>query len=203
MYDQSFASEVDARRAAAAQAQIAPRINVNSQRGNVVAGVNRAPINKVSLGSITPITVVLQGGSADARTFAIGNPGDLVSSANSITVTNAAYGAGSSWTAAQLAEYSRGGFIIAMLNYEVDNASQFANKFEYASADIGVNGARKPLQGLLTSASRSTDQNLLIKTLDLTSFNGELVINRENALFLTVGAGRTATLTLSISAFME
>lgn len=203
MYDKQFASDLEARKAASAQNQIAPRINVNTAQSNVVAGVNRAPINKVSLGSLIPITLVFQGGALTAETFAIGNPGDLVSSANGIHVSIAPYGSGSSWTYAQVQEYARAGFVVSMVNYSVSNSSQFAEDLLYCTADISKSAGRKPLQGLITSSVRSTDQNLLIRTLDLTSFNGELVINRDNGLFLTVAAGFTATLTLTISAFLE
>lgn len=203
MYDRSFASELEARRAAAAQNQIAPRINVNSNRQSVVAGVSKSPINKVSLGSLSPITINLAGGSATPNTFKIGDPDDVIAAANNISVSAAAYSAGSSWTVAQLAAFARKGFIISEINYQVSNSLQFAQSFTYATADIGRNFAGKPLQGLLTSSSRSTDQNLLIKTLDLSSYNGELVISETNAIFLTVGVGYTASLTLTIAAVME
>lgn len=202
MYDKQFQDQVSAQRAASAQAQIAPMINVNTAKSTVVAGVNRAPISKVSLGSLIPITLVFTASSAGARTFAIGNPFDIVSGANGITV-NGTYAGGSSWTYEQLKGFAINGFVISTLNYEVTNAAQFSQAFKYASADIGKSNGSKELQGLLTSASRSTDQNLLIKTLDLSSFNGELAITANNALFLVVAAGYTATLTLTISAVLE
>jgi hypothetical protein len=201
MYDKQFQDQVSAQRAASAQAQIAPMINVNTAKSTVVAGVNRAPISKVSLGSLIPITLVFTPGTA-AKTFAIGNPFSIVSGANGITV-NGTYAAGSSWTYEQLQGFAINGFVISTVNYEVTNAAQFSQAFRYASADIGKSSGVKELQGLLTSASRSTDQNLLIKTLDLSSFNGELSVTSNNSLFLTVAAGYTATLTLTISAVLE
>lgn len=203
MYDKSFASELEAKRAASAQNQIAPRINVNTSNSAVVAGVNKAPISRVSLGSLIPITLVFTPGSAGAKTYAIGNPGTLVSSANGITVSGTTYASGSTWTYEQVQEYARSGFVVSMVNYQVTDAAQFSQDLLYCTADISKSGGRKPLQGLVTSSVRSTDQNLLIRTLDLTSFNGELIVNRDNSLFITVAANYTATLTLTISAFLE
>jgi hypothetical protein len=202
MYDKNFSSDLEAKRAASAQAQIAPRINVNSSTQSVVAGVQRAPIQRVNLGSLQPITVQFTASTAAAQTIAIGDPSDLVGSALGITTT-AFSGGGNTWSSARLAEWARGGFVISQFNYEASNSSQFAQPLVYGAVDISGNTGKKPLQGLITSASRSTDQNLLIKTVDLSSFNGELVIDRDNALFLTVGAGLTVTLTLTIAAYLQ
>lgn len=195
-YNSSFGDDLAKRNAVAAADQLAVRTKVNTRGNQVVAGVTKGGVDAVGLGSLMPFTISHTSGTAAAETIAVGNPGSVVSSALGITVTDYDT-AGSTWAPAALAEQARNGFLIGGLNYQVSVASQFANALIYGTSDLGKTTGSKPLNGLLTASQRSTDQNLLIKTLDFSSLGGQILVDTYNALFLTVAAGVSVVLTFT------
>ena len=202
MYDQSFAAQAAAAKAVNAQGTLSRKVNVNTNVGQVVAGVNNMGLNAPYLPNLIPITIQHTAGTAN-EIIRIGDPSNLVKAANSIGALTEYSSSASTWTSSELAEVAREGFLIRGFNYSVSNTNQFAAEFLYASANAGKSRSATPLQGAVTASQRSTDQNLLIRTLDLSAYGGSLLIDRYNALFLTVLATYTVTLTITMEAVVE
>jgi hypothetical protein len=130
--------------------------------------------------------------SGDAKWIVIGNPGNLVSAGAGIATADLADWGGT-WTYEEFKEIARDGVSLFQLNYEVNNAAQFAQDFLYVSrAADGFKGS-VPLTGLLTGATRSSDNITTVKTLNLGAT--QLLIDRFNGLAIKCAAGAQITLT--------
>lgn len=187
--------------AAAEAARLAPSVAVNPEVSSVVAGVTNSGVSPVNLGAEFPLTIVHTAGTDGADVIAIGDPDGVVAAgagkspeANYTTCT---------WTKAQLASFFRKGAIIKEINVEVSTASQFAQSFTYNSVSFDGSSGSKPLQGALVASKRATDQNTTIRTLDLRKVGGQILLDHSNALFMTVAAGNTVTLSLTLAAIQK
>lgn len=189
--------QADASLAAARQLQESV---VSQQKIQTVAGVSTGSVAPVYLGDLDPITVVHTAGTA-AEIIRIGDFDGTIAAANNIgTITGYSNTTGSTWTATQLASFTRKGFLVGELNYQVDVATQFTSPFQYLTTDVsGAFGGRN-IAGRFAASTRPGDLNLLTKTLDLRSGGKQLLINETSALFLTVAAGRTVTITITFGA---
>lgn len=183
---------------ALAAAAAAPAVQINPNNNTVAGGVNYGGIGAPNLGSIEPIVIIHTAGTAN-EVIKIGDPYSLVATKGGFSPESDYSGSGSTWQPAALANLTIGGLVIRGLNYEVSNATQFTASLQYCSINAGGAYSANPLNGRLTYAKRSTDQNLLIKTLDMS--NGQpLLLNEYNAIFLTVIATYTVTITLDVVA---
>jgi glucose/arabinose dehydrogenase len=196
-------TQMKAESAYGAAAQLRKTINTTAP-SRTVAGVNTGNVSQVYLGDMDPITIQHTSASGAAEIIKIGDLYGVIAKANNIaTQTEYSDTTASTWTAAQLASLCEKGILVAQINYVVDNNSQFANPFRYATTDSsGANGGRD-IKGRFSASQRSTDQNLLVKTLDLSQNGKQLLLDPFNALFITVAAGRTVTLTLTYGSVVQ
>lgn len=188
-------------KAAAEAARLAPSVAVNPEVSSVVAGVTNSGVSPVNLGAEFPLTIVHTAGTDGADVIAIGDPDGVVAAAFSLN-PEASYTT-CTWTKAQLASFFRKGGIIKEINVEVSAASQFAQSFTYRSASFDGSSGSKPLQGALVASKRATDQNTTIRTLDLRKVGGQILLDHSNALFMTVAAGNTVTLSITLAAIQK
>ena len=187
--------------ASVAAAKYAPglgsKLAVNPEVETVIAGVTRTEVSSTNLGAIMPVVISHTAGTA-GDLIKIGDPDGTVAAAwglaPSATYTVADY------TPAQLASFFRKGALLRSLNVEVANASQFAQNFFYYTADVDSSAARKNIKGALTASKRATDQNTTIRTLDFGKLGGFLLLDHDNALFYTIQASETVTLSLTFQA---
>lgn len=183
--------------------QLQSKVNVNQADTTVIAGVGKASGSKTYLGNLQPIIIQHTAGTA-AEIIKIGDPYDAIRVANGIgATTEYSDTTASTWSAAILAQFAVAGFTIREINYQVDNATQFSQPMRYMSADMSKSTGGKNLAGTVKSQQRSVDQNTLIRTLSFDGPEGQLVVDVFNAVFLTVAAGRTVTLTITPGAAVE
>lgn len=183
--------------------QLQSKVNVNQADTTVIAGVGKASGSKTYLGNLQPLIIQHTAGTA-AEIIKIGDPFDAVRVANGIGATSEySDTTASTWTAAVLAQFAIAGFTIREINYQVDSATQFSQPLRYMSADMSKSTGGKNLAGMVKSQQRSVDQNTLIRTIEFTGADGQLVIDTFNALFLTVASERTVTLTVTPGASVE
>lgn len=202
MYDERFASQVKAKEAAGAAAQLSKTIN-SSAPNATVAGVNKGVVSPVYLGDMDPITIQHTAGSTN-EIIKIGDYYEIIADANGIDSTKDYSDAdGSTWSETRLASLCEKGLLVAEINYVVDNQDQFAQPFKYASTDASKANGGRDIKGRFSAAQRSTDQNLLVKTLDLSAPGKQLLLDPWNALFITVKATRTVTITLTFGAAVQ
>jgi hypothetical protein len=186
--------------AAAAQA-ISANVGVNPINTQTIAGVTYSGIDRPNLGSLEPVVIIHTAGTGAAEVIKIGDYyGAIATKLGLSPESDYSDTSGSTWQPDALASFILPGMVIRGLNYEVDVATQFVQPLIYASVDAGGTYASTRLNGRLTGSKRSTDQNLLVKTLDMASFGRPLILDQNNAVFLTVAAARTVTLTLDLEA---
>ena len=188
-------------RSAAEAARLAPSVSVNPETSTVIAGVTQSGVTPVSLGAEFPLTIVHTAGTDGADVIAIGDPDGVVAAVEGLS-PEASYTT-CTWNKAQLASFFRKGAILKEINIEVSTSSQFAQSFTYRSASFDGSSGSKPLQGALVASKRATDQNTTIRTLDLRRVGGQILLDHANALFMTVAAGNTVTISLTLAAIQQ
>lgn len=158
-----------------------------------VGGVTSGAISSSSNQQLMPFVINFTApSSGDQKWIVIGNPGNLVSAGAGIATADIAAWTGT-WTYAEFQEIARDGVSLFQLNYEVSAAAQFAQDFIYVSrAADGFKGV-STLTGLLTGATRSSDNITTVKTLNLGST--QLLIDRFNGLAIKCAANAQITLT--------
>jgi hypothetical protein len=190
----------DLRTAAAAQ-KYAPglgsTLSVNPEVETVIAGVTRTEVSSTNLGAIMPVVISHTAGTA-GDLIKIGDPDETVAAAWNL-VPSETYTT-SDYSPKQLSSFFRKGALLRSLNVEVSTASQFAQNFFYYTADVDSSAARKNIKGALTASKRATDQNTTIRTLDFGKLGGFLLLDHDNALFYTIQASATVTLSLTFQA---
>lgn len=202
MYNNSSLSAVRGySKQAAEAARVAPSVAVNPEVASVVAGVTNTGVTPVSLGAEFPLVIAHTAGTDGADVIAIGDPDGVVAAIFNLS-PEASYTT-CTWNKAQLASFFRKGAIIKEVNVEVSTASQFTQSFTYRSASFDGSSGSKPLQGALVASKRATDQNTTIRTLDLRRVGGQLLLDHNNALFMTIAAGNTVTISLTLSAIQQ
>ena len=173
------------------------KLSVNPEVETVIAGVTRTEVSSTNLGAIMPIVISHTAGTA-GDLIKIGDPDGTVAAAWGLT-PSATYTT-SDFTPAQLASFFRKGALLRSLNVEVSAATQFAQNFNYRTAEIDGSQANKNIKGALTASKRATDQNTTIRTLDFGKLGGFLLLDHDNALFYTIEASATVTLSLTFQA---
>ena len=170
---------------------------VNPEVETVIAGVTRTEVSATNLGAIMPVVISHTAGTA-GDLIKIGDPDGTVAASWGLS-PSATYTT-SDYTPAQLASFFRKGALMRSLNVEVSAAAQFAQNFFYYTADVDSSAARKNIKGALTASKRATDQNTTIRTLDFGKLGGFLLLDHDNALFYTIGASATVTLSITFQA---
>ncbi len=180
----------------AAQAALTPTF----QRGNNVTtlgGETQAAVSVVDTGILQPFTIQYTAPTSGGKWVIIGNPGNLVSNGLSINSADIADygGSGSVNTYEELKEYARGGFTISSINYQVSDATQFAQRVLSGSRSVDGSIVSKQLNGLLVASLNPMNNLSNVRILNLSG--GQALINRDNALLFYVEAGTEITLAIA------
>jgi len=195
-------SNMYAQNAQAIADQLRQTINTTT-KSKTVAGVNTSEVSQVYLGNLDPVIIQHTAASGANEIIRIGDYGGVVARANSVGDTTEFSDSGNQWTAQQLAYIAEKGLLIAQINYVVSNNDQFAQPFRYLTTDASGASGGRDIKGRFAESQRSTDQNLLVKTLDLSVDGKQLLLNPWNALFITVKASRSVTITLSFGGSVQ
>jgi hypothetical protein len=144
-------------------------------------------VGRPSLGFNSPINFSHTSASGGIETIKIGDPEGAVAALGGFTTTN--YTTGTPYTNAVLNAMLRRGMVIGEVNYGVGTVSQFGSTLDYGSINLGGTFSKRPLQNIILSSKRNTQQNSLLLTLDFTGQG--IVLNSDNALFIACAADAT------------
>jgi hypothetical protein len=144
-------------------------------------------VGRPSLGFNSPINFTHTAASGAAEVIKLGDPEGAVAALGGFTTTN--YTSGTPFTNAVLNAMLRKGMVIGEVNYAVGAVAQFNSTIDYGSINLGGTFSKRPLQNIILSSKRNTQQNALLLTLD---FSGQgIVLNSDNALFISCAASQT------------
>ena len=173
-------------------------LSVNPEVDTVIAGVTYTNISNVDLGPIMPITISNTTDAGD-EILQIGDPDGVIKGLYGLTVK--------SWDMAdyssqQLASFFRKGAVIRQMNFDTSDAVQFTKTFNYYAIELDGSAANKDIRGSLVASRRATDRDGLVRTLDF-GYDSGILLNHENAIYLTQLANTTLTLTIELQSILR
>jgi hypothetical protein len=173
-------------------------LTVNPEVDTVIAGVTYTNISNVDLGPIMPITIANTTGAGD-EILQIGDPDGVIKGLYGLITK--------SWDTAdysseQFASFFRKGAVIRQMNFDTSDAVQFTKTFNYYAVDVDGSSASKDIRGSLVTSRRSTDSNSLVRTLDF-GYDSGVLLNHENAIYLTQLANTTLTLNIQLQSIIR
>tara|TARA_R110001599_G_scaffold129074_2_gene303150 strand:- start:6065 stop:6640 length:576 start_codon:yes stop_codon:yes gene_type:complete len=177
------------------------KVIVNPTIDSVVAGVTFTDVSSFELGDIMPISVSNDTAGV-SQLLQIGDPDLVIDSIFGLSKGTATSWDIGNYTAIQLASFFRKGAIIREFNLESTNAAQFASSFIYYAVDVDGSAAKKDIKGSLASSTRATYNQTTIRTLDFGVDSGVLM-NHQNAMYLTQIANTTLNLTITLQAILR
>jgi hypothetical protein len=175
--------------AARAEQDLGKRIQLQGKQAESFGPISQIRgVGKPKLGFNSPINFTHEAASGAAEIVKLGDGIGGVEDLGGYTVT--AYDSGTPYSNSVLNnKLDLTPCVVGEVNYGVGAVAQFNEVIEYASANLGGTFSKRPLQNIILVSKRNTQQNSLLLTLD---FAGQgVVLDSDNALFITVGASQT------------
>jgi hypothetical protein len=175
-------------------------LTVNPEVDTVIAGVTYTNISNVDLGPMMPITIANTTDSED-EILQIGDPDGVIKRLFSISTMDTGWDTGD-YSPIQLASFFRKGAVIRQMNFDTSDAVQFTKAFNYYAVDVDGSSASKDIRGSLVTSRRATDSDGLVRTLDF-GYDSGVLLNHENAIYLTQLANTTLTLNIQLQSIIR
>lgn len=175
-------------------------LTVNPEVDTVISGVTYTNISNFNLGPIMPITIANTSGASD-EILQIGDPDGVVKGLFSIP-TKIGRWDNADYSPIELASFFRKGAVIRQMNFDTSDAAQFTKAFNYYAVDVDGSSASKDIRGSLVTSRRATDSDSLVRTLDF-GYDSGVLLNHENAIYLTQLANTTLTLNIQLQSILR